>query len=284
MESSSSDAHSDRHGGKNRFKFASFPDYVRKVQQLSFSQAVTVNSSGEGKTLPSGIKKQNLSRALSCFTTSSNSPNLPCKTTDAVKQPRLPPLHASRRRQQVKKLQLKCSTSQETASSSSSTNNSPLKPTASEHLRTQKLAIHRASSFPLVNDSTDGKAYNVTSKPKRLVVNKSPYLQPLVHKSYYHKPTPKVQRRKRVKQQLNATGTSEDKQNTTIDSAVEDTTANASSLVPSITLRAATPSSNSDDMSMCLANQVTARKQLAAELDKLNREIQDIVVSVEQVE
>lgn len=267
MEASSSDAHSDRHKGKNKFKFMSFPDYVCKVQQLSFSQGVTTNGSSE-----SGIKKQNLSRAFSCCTASSNSPSLPCKTDDAVKQPRLPPLHGSRRRQPVKNLQLKSSANQENASSN---NNSPPRPTAFEHLRTQEIPIHRASSFPLVNDSTESSK---VEKPKRQVISKSPYLQPLVHKTYYHKPTPRVQRRKRARHpQPNtstAAGTSEDKH-----LPVENTTA---SLIPSITLRVATPSSNSDDWSMSLADQFTARKQLAAELDKLNREIKDIVVSVEQ--
>ena len=267
-----SDAYSDRHKGKSKFKFTSFPDYVRKVQQLSFSQAAN-SGSGEGKTLPSGTKKQNLSRAFSCCTTSSNSPSLPCKTSDAVKQPRLPPLHGGPRRQQVTKLQLKSS---QDNTSNSSNNNSPLRPTAFEHLRTQEIAIQRASSFPLVNaDSTDGG--KVASKPKRQVISKSPYLQPLVHKTYYHKATPKIQRRKRARQQLNTTavtGTSEDKHST-----IE-----ATSLIPCITLRSATPSSNSDDLSMCLADQFTARKQLAAELDKLNREIKDIVVSVEQAD
>ena len=265
METSSSDAHSDRHKGKNNFKFTSFPDYVRKVQQLSFSQAVTANGSSEGK---SGIKKQNLSRAFSCCTASSNSPSLPCKTSDAVKQPRLPPLHGSSRRQPVKKLQLK-------SSADTSSNNSPLRPTAFEHLRTQEIPIHRASSFPLVNDSTDSS--KVDNKPKRQVTSKSPYLQPLVHKTYYHKPTPRVQRRKRARhQQLNTTTAAEDEH-----SPVENTT---TSLIPSITLRVATPSSNNDDWSTSLADQFTARKQLAAELDKLNREIKDIVVSVEQVD
>ena len=269
MEASSSDAHSDRCKEKNKFKFTSFPDYVRKVQQLSFSQAVTAaNGSSEGK---SGIKKQNLSRAFSCCTASSNSPSLPCKTSDVIKQPRLPPLQGSGRRQPVKKLQLKSSASQENASSN---NNSPLRPTALEHLKTQEVPIHRASSFPLVNDSPDGSQVH---KPKRQVTSKSPYLQPLVHKTYYHKPTPRVQRRKRARQQqqLNTTlaaGTSEEQHLT-----VENTPS-----IPSITLRVATPSSNSDDWSMSLADQFTARKQLAAELDKLNREIKDIVVSVEQ--
>ena len=266
-----SDAHHSR--SKNKFKFTSFPDYVRKVQQLSFSQTTTI-SNGEKKTLPGGIKKQNLSRAFSCFTTSSNSPNLPCKTPDVVKQPRLPPLHAGRRRQ-VKELQLKRSPNSHQDNTGSGSNDStPLRAPAVEHLRTRDVAIHRASSFPLVSDSS--KVTPVQHVKPKQVMSKSPYLQPLVHKTYYHKQTPKGQRRKRVKQQQKLT--------TATDRLDEPAISDGVLPVPSITLRAATPSSNSDDMSTSLADQFTARKQLAAELDKLNKEIQDIVVSVEQVE
>lgn len=298
MEAASDPRPADRDRRKNKFKFTSFPDYVRKVQQLSSSQSVTTANS-EGKQLPSGI--HNLSRAFSCFTTSSNSPNLPCKTSDAVKKPRLPPLHASRRKQQVKKLQLKSCTGQEDTTSSN--NSSPLRPTAFDHLRTQEVAIYRASSFPLINDCTDcSKATTAqNTKPKRPVMSKSPYLQPLVHKSYYHKEsssvvkTPKGQWKKRVKQQkVNITDDDptvatmheapEDKQEESHTKDESHNKDNSSLLIPSITLRAATPSANSDDMSTSLVDQFTARKQLADELDKLNREIQDIVVSVEQVE
>lgn len=261
-----SDVCSDHHKSKNKFKLTSFPDYVRKVQQLSFSRSVASN---DGKT---GSK--NLSRAFSCFTTSSNSPNLPCKITDTTK-PRLPPLHESRR-QHARQLQLKCSDSTGDAGSSCS---SPARPIAANHLRTQEVVIQRASSFPTI-DCTECSKASTVRKCKRPVMNKSPYLQPLVHKSYYHKETistdkTKGQRKKRVKQQKDGlavnTETSEDKQEQ-----------NTLLLIPSITLRAATPAANNDDPSTSLADQFTARKQLAAELDKLNREIQDIIVSVEQ--
>ena len=265
---------------KSKFKLTSFPDYVRKVQ--AFSQSATSNN-GDGKKLPPEAKRQNLSRAFSCFTSSSNSPSLPCKTP-AAKQPRLPPLHVSRRKQQVKNLQLKPSTGEET------TNNSPLQPTAFDELRTEEVAIHRASSFPLTSCTGCSKAAVTVAhvaKPKRAAMSKSPYLQPLVHKSYYyykevdHK-TPRGHRRKRTKQQhkvMMSTGDDcttydiPDKQETSLDTG--------SLLIPNITLRAATPSAHSDNASS-LVDQFTARKQLAAELDKLNREIQDIVVSVEQ--
>ena len=273
-----SDSRRDALTRKNKFKLTSFPDYVRKVQ--SFSQSVT-SSNCEGKKLPPGAKRQNLSRAFSCFTTSSNSPNLPCKTSDASKQPRLPPLRASpsQRRQQVKNLQLQSSTGQETTSSS------PLRPTAFDELRTpQEVAIQRASSFPLTDCTECSKASGV-AKPKRPMMNKSPYLQPLIHKRYYHKEaadkTPRGHRRKRTRQQKDSMTTTHemlDKQETSKD--------DGSLPIPSITLRAATPSAaHSDDMSTTsLVNQFTARKELAAELDKLNREIQDIVVCVEEVE
>ena len=262
---------SAHHRRKDNFKFTSFPDYVRKVQQLSFSQASSCDSE---KAAPSSVR--NLSRAFSCFATPTNSPSLPCKATDAGK-PRLPPLHAGKK-QQVKQLEFKCCSQGNT----SSTDDSPLRPKPFGHLREQELAIHRASSFPLV-DSKDGKRMDKSpgTKPKRQSMNKSPYLQPLVHKTYYHKETPKGQRRKVKQQKLNSTTvetSSGDKQYSMAE-AVDD-----SLLIPSITLRAATPSGSCDDTSTSLADQFTARKQLAAELDKLNREIQGIVMSVEQVE
>lgn len=288
MEATNDTRQQDAHTRKNKFKLTSFPDYVRKVQ--TFSQSVT-NNNGDGKKVPPGAKRQNLSRAFSCFTSSSNSPNLPCKTSEAVKQPRLPPLHVSRRRPQVKNLQFKPSSEQE------ATNSSPLRPTAFDELRSDEVAIQRASSFPLTNCTPcSGKAASTTiacstvTKPKRPAMSKSPYLQPLVHKSYYHKEaehkTPKGQRKKRTKQQQKTMSTCTVEECTTheISDKQETSKITESLVIPSITLRTATPSSHGDDMSTCLVDQFTARKQLAAELDKLNREIQDIVVSVEQVE
>ena len=263
---------SAHHRRKDKFKFTSFPDYVRKVQQLSFSHANNIGDTE--KAAPSGVKKQGLSRAFSCFATSTNSPSLPCKANDAGK-PRLPPLHVGKK-QQVK---LKCCSRANT----NSTDDSQLRPKPLDHLRGQELAIHRASSFPLVDSRADGKGTEKSpdAKPKRQAMNKSPYLQPLVHKTYYHKETPKGQRRKVKQQKLDTTTveTSGDKQCSKAEAAITN-----DSLIPSITLRAATPSGSCDETSMSLADQFTARKQLAAELDKLNREIQGIVVSVEQVE
>lgn len=296
---SSSNAH---HRRKSKFKFTSFPDYVRKVQQLSFSQSqgqpmVTTDAADSDgcKAMQAGSKKQNLSRAFSCFSTSSTSPNLPYKTPDHAtackKQQKLPPLRRSGGTEQVKDLQLNLSISQETTSSS------PLRPI--EQLKSQEIPMYRASSFPLVSDSssgddkaTPGSSQNVSgTKCKRQMMNKSPYLQPLVRKSYYHTVTGsvgnclKAQRKKKVKQQCNTANLSHD--TSVVHSKGEETNLSivdsTSLLIPSITLRAATPSANSDEMSTSLLDQFTARRQLAAELDKLNKEIQDIVVSVGQV-
>lgn len=288
-------ASDDRHRAKNKLKLTPFPDYVRKVQQLSFSQTAgtvttTSTTTSEEKTLPSGIKRQNLSRAFSCFSTSSNSPNLPCKTPDTVKHSRLPPLHACRRRQQTKKLQLKSSAVQENGSlfnnSTSSSQQPSQRPIAFDHLRTQEASIHRASSFPFTNtDCPDSKA---VAKPK-WQMSKSPYLQPLARKSYYQKEanscdkSPKGSRKKRVVKQQKLNTTDNPIAVDTVHEVSEGEQNDNSLQIPSITLRAATPLANSDDMSTSLSDQFTARQQLAAELEKLNREIQNIVVSVEQV-
>jgi len=54
--------------------------------------------------------------------------------------------------------------------------------------------------------------------------------------------------------------------------------------IPYITLRTATPSGSESDLSASLTDQFAVRKQLAAELEKLNREVHDIVVCVDKVE
>jgi len=278
--------HLEHQRSKNKFKFTSFPDYVCKVQQLSFSH--TVETASEGKALKTGVKKQNLSRAFSCCTASSNSPKPSRVSNVAVK---LPPLHASRRRQQATNSQLKISACQD----SNCSKDSPLRPTSFDgsKLTLQETSLHRASSFPLINDCTDKitALQNVTMKSKRAVMSKSPYLQPLVHKTYWKEGSsldrsPKLQRKKKMRQKVNSTAPADKQDNKRINPVIvtkKCSVNEANSLpIPRITLRTATPSV-SEDLSLSLTGQFTARGQLAAELDKLNKDIQDIVLSVEHM-
>ena len=278
MELSAADT-APSYGRRNKFKLSSFPDYVRKVQQIACNQSVTVTR-GQVPLQQTRDKKQNLSRALSCFETSSNSPVL----TRPPARPRaatLPPLHINGHGNTAGKINKlpKTTLPHKDCLITCSGSSSPL--SSSDH------HLHRASSFPQI----DPKPVGHQQKGK----NKSPYLQPLVHKPYYLKQLPltnKTSRTGRIQAEKTKTDSRTrshtiheiipaEKQNECMDKLVAPTT---TLTIPSITLRAATPSSTESELSTSLIDQFTARKQLAAELEKLNSEVQDIVVCVEKVE
>ena len=271
-----------RSGRQNKFKLSSFPDYVRRVQQISRHHSVSSDDGGQLPLQPTRGKKQNLSRALSCFKTSSNSPML----TRPPARPRattLPPLHGT------------------TMEGSGKNNNqSKIRPHCSNSSSSGDIlphSLHRASSFPQMD-------------PKPAVIKadnvKSPYLQPLVHKPYYRKQaaltSPMTTKTSRKVQMRNKSDCrtrshtihdiSDEKQTASpcVDKLPIATTLNelpvattTSLTIPSITVRAATPSVSELELSTSLLDQFTARNQLAAELEKLNREVHNIVVCVEKV-
>ena len=267
---------SHKSGRRNKFKLSSFPEYVRKVQQISSNQSVTANR-GLVPLQLTRSKKQTLSRALSCFETSSNSPLLnrsPARPRAAT----LPPLHnslgAAEGFGKTNKLSKTTQPYKECLTNCAGTS-SP-------------LAIHRASSFPQI----DPKPVCQQQKVK----NKSPYLQPLVHKPYYRKQlaprtdssrSPKNSRTSKTDSRtrshtIHEISDEKQRESTCMDKPVAKEVATLT--IPYITLRTATPSGSESDLSASLTDQFAVRKQLAAELEKLNREVHDIVVCVDKVE
>jgi len=273
MELSAADAaQSHQSGRRNKFKLSSFPEYVRKVQQITCNQSVTAN---RGPLQLTRSKKQNLSRTLSCFATSSNSPLL-SRPSARPRAATLPPLHNSSevaegfgRTNKLSKTARPCKDRLTTWSCTRSPDD--------HH------SLHRASSFPQI----DPKPVGQQQKAKK----KSPYLQPLVHKPYYRKQvaltasrSPKNSRTSKTVDSRTRSHTIHEISDKKQDESTTMEKPTTTLTIPSITLRVATPSSSESDLSASLTDQFAVRKQLAAELEKLNREMHDIIVCVDKVD